>query len=615
MISFPQLDLFQIEDSSDFSEHVWPVLKETHEWKSSSLTLEKIWLLLAVREKFPEALSKRWLQDQLGRKKLVTTDLCVEVSKARDACTLPFHVARRHPVYPTLFSSLEGENLLDVFWQHHVDVSKASSYKAMLAFALLPVVLDSLEDKTKAPKFLTRGVVETSLHFLSRVESPPEEDEIILSVLAKFVDVAKEHPECQIPVIKALLTDPGSITFDKTTGSSIVNQLVCSSGPDAVKYVANLYREAFLGEGGTRTSQQRVFSAHQLAKLVGHPAMADDLEWREDTLNFLLVTSLFDPKDKVVAPIGSLMQPLSREARNEVKEVFFKALDFKAKNLEHLCSLLKSTAKHANTLFASKVSTVLPFSGSARSAWNNMMATVEDIESARGEKKKEAVFQVLFLQMGFQLLVEPEMAMEMLDELRECKAKSRQKSAKKKKAKKAKQGEEEDEPQWVEVVVDLLISLQSQNKHVLRQLANSVFVMLCPHMTEVALQTILDVINPPEAKEGDADGDDEEGSDDDWEDMEEEGDEDDDNDENDKEDDEEDDEDEDEEDEDDQDQEESSDKAEALKTKLKAALGDQAPASDDDDTVSWHFYFLTMYLRLATFSCLSGLPGHGPDDG
>merc|ERR1711936_987865 len=52
----------------------------------------------------------------------------------------------------------------------------------------------------------------------------------------------------------------------------------------------------------------------------------------------------------------------------------------------------------------------------------------------------------------------------------------------------------------VEVLVDALLSLMSQNKHVLRQVVKSVMSLLCPHMTINALQAVLDVVNPQEDK-------------------------------------------------------------------------------------------------------------------
>ena len=43
-----------------------------------------------------------------------------------------------------------------------------------------------------------------------------------------------------------------------------------------------------------------------------------------------------------------------------------------------------------------------------------------------------------------------------------------------------------------------MLSLLSQNRHVLRQVVNSVTALLCPHMTQKALLAIMDVINPLE---------------------------------------------------------------------------------------------------------------------
>ena len=49
------------------------------------------------------------------------------------------------------------------------------------------------------------------------------------------------------------------------------------------------------------------------------------------------------------------------------------------------------------------------------------------------------------------------------------------------------------EPDWVEVITELLLSMLSEQSHLVRVVVNTVFRMLCPHMTTVALQLILDV--------------------------------------------------------------------------------------------------------------------------
>ena len=49
------------------------------------------------------------------------------------------------------------------------------------------------------------------------------------------------------------------------------------------------------------------------------------------------------------------------------------------------------------------------------------------------------------------------------------------------------------EPPWVEVLVEILLSLLAQPSHLMRQVARSVFGHVCSHLTLRALQLILDV--------------------------------------------------------------------------------------------------------------------------
>ena len=53
----------------------------------------------------------------------------------------------------------------------------------------------------------------------------------------------------------------------------------------------------------------------------------------------------------------------------------------------------------------------------------------------------------------------------------------------------------DEEPEWVDVVIDLLLSLLSQQSHLVRVVVNMLFHMLCPHVTTQSLHLILDVSN------------------------------------------------------------------------------------------------------------------------
>jgi DNA polymerase phi len=498
-----------------------------------------------------------------------------EVAGALSKMTSPLHSLRQHPAFALVLEEMKKANLLDEFWVEHVDgtITKASPYRAMIGFFLLEKTLDLEEEESKvktAARLLTQNVVRTSLAFLSKLEAGTgEEEAVIYGALAKITEVAKRHPDSQVGVLRALLSGSkgGNITFDQSTGGNVVHQLVSFACPAAVKFLGQMYRDAALGKsdgGDARTAKDRIYAAHQLGKLVSHPQMQSDVKWKTETLKFLLTSTLFDLKGKTVKPLDSAPANWSRDAKLNVKDVFFRALDLKAKNFGSVCEILKDVVQFADSKLVNKYDLL---NGGAMApetvkAWKQMMKDVEAIESGR---KENSVFQVLYLHMGLQLLSEPVMAKETLQELKAC----HERSVRKKKSK-----ETGDEPKWVEVVVDVLLSLLAHNKHFLRQLVSSVFSLLCPHMTTDALQAIMEAVNPP--KEEGSEGDEQEQEDEDWEDMEEDKEQQEENDEDEDADDSEDEDDEDDEAENEEEGEKDGDVSDELKNKLKNAMGEHA---------------------------------------
>lgn len=56
---------------------------------------------------------------------------------------------------------------------------------------------------------------------------------------------------------------------------------------------------------------------------------------------------------------------------------------------------------------------------------------------------------------------------------------------------------ENAEPEWVEVIVEILLSLLAQPSLLIRRISNSVFGRICPNLTKKGLQLILDVSRVP----------------------------------------------------------------------------------------------------------------------
>jgi len=79
------------------------------------------------------------------------------------------------------------------------------------------------------------------------------------------------------------------------------------------------------------------------------------------------------------------------------------------------------------------------------------------------------------------------------------------------------------DPAGIEVVIEIMLSLLAQNKHILRKLVNVVFKVVCDQLTEPALASILAVLGPEEAEEESGDEDDDEDEEDEEEEKEESG--------------------------------------------------------------------------------------------
>uniref|UniRef100_A0A7N8YH18 MYB binding protein (P160) 1a n=1 Tax=Mastacembelus armatus TaxID=205130 RepID=A0A7N8YH18_9TELE len=136
-----------------------------------------------------------------------------------------------------------------------------------------------------------------------------------------------------------------------------------------------------------------------------------------------------------------------------------------------------------------------PFSPEQRQAWDSMLESVANLKkkAKKGQTAESGAFQQLFLLVGMHLFKAPEELLDIMKDLQSCVDKAQEKKAKKKKKKQA--PDQGEEPEWVEVMVDILLSLLSQPSRHIRQVCKTVFSSICPHVTAAALTAILDVSN------------------------------------------------------------------------------------------------------------------------
>lgn len=128
-------------------------------------------------------------------------------------------------------------------------------------------------------------------------------------------------------------------------------------------------------------------------------------------------------------------------------------------------------------------------------SWNSLAKNVKSIQKKSNSTKDtdnwtNQVFLVLYLNMGFELLRDPALPNDVIAELDLCYSKA---TTSTKSNRKAKAKETEEDPHWLEVVTDILLSLLSRDQHLLRSIVVSVWSLLAEHINPNALQQVLDV--------------------------------------------------------------------------------------------------------------------------
>uniref|UniRef100_A0A8C3YUU8 MYB binding protein 1a n=1 Tax=Catagonus wagneri TaxID=51154 RepID=A0A8C3YUU8_9CETA len=141
-----------------------------------------------------------------------------------------------------------------------------------------------------------------------------------------------------------------------------------------------------------------------------------------------------------------------------------------------------------------------PFTTQQRQAWDRMLKTLKELETRFSEAKAKATaFQQLLLLVGVHLFKSPVESCDLLGDIQTCIKKSLGEKTRRTRSK----ATNPQEPPWVEVMVEILLSLLAQPSHLMRQVARSVFSHICAHLTPRALQLILDVLNPEESQDED----------------------------------------------------------------------------------------------------------------
>ncbi|VEN44429.1 unnamed protein product [Callosobruchus maculatus] len=451
-------------------------------------SLDLLFLLYGLKDLNPNSVNKA-----IGSKEIV----CVENADCLSNILMKIQRINllRHPIYEQVSKDIATSNcLLDLLNALDTQIKQPNRNRQMIINTIYHFILKNITDHSIIPDFLTKNFIQHNLEYLKNFQRPNEDPEFkqtfnnFLQALLEVMKKQEVTDKTKIAVLKKLIVSPGTLNFEKITGSKVVQQIFSTLGGKGVRKLAIIYRSVINAEDKDESlkkeknwlNNDRLYATHMLVKLLSNPNVKEDNEFKIEQLTYLMELALLKE--------NSYSVNLGSELTAAIKKSFFGSLDMKLTKLEDLQLILLSLVKHLDSKITNSNGEALnnQLSEEAHEIWEKTIHIVGKIEKKTNKNKLKNVFLTLFLHMSLQLFNETKLAVDSLQELLVCYEK----------IKVSKKSLDEDDLPWIEVVTDLFLNLLSHNSHLLRSLIKSVFPYLCEYMTTTTIQQILSVLDP-----------------------------------------------------------------------------------------------------------------------
>ncbi|XP_008947458.1 PREDICTED: myb-binding protein 1A, partial [Merops nubicus] len=497
---------------------------------------ENLHLLLVGIQKFPGVLKPKNLKKLFGSPTVVNEKNIPRLVELLQSAAKSEKKEKKLPsvVFDLLQVSLK-EDAFELFWKEGVEdglLKEKSGPVSYMCYRLLGSALPflSLEQlqvvlKGKVMQHYGEHVVTTQLP--DRFKFAPEMEGYVDEFLSGCDDL-----ERQLAVITGFstLTNQGYPVF--SSSSRVVRHLQ----PLALQNYVDWLKEMFLrpdldccldfSSNRQKQNQENVNRAqhkiarlrkwiiHRLANIIESPSAKEE-SLVMDISRFCFFHAFFEAKKKSSKIHEARVlpsEPLDEQTHSAVENYFFGLLQT-LNTLTVLGDTAKATAlrekhihgvtadgklwifllvEYANKLLSSEhVKPLKPFTKRQMNAWERTLQSVNNLQKKenKSDSAKVVAFQQLLLLMAIHLFKNQSETMDVLSDLLNCTERAFSEEPKKKKTDSA-------EPGWVEVMVEILLSLLAQPSLLMRRISKSVFVRICPDLTKRGLQLILDVLDP-----------------------------------------------------------------------------------------------------------------------
>ncbi|XP_057266705.1 myb-binding protein 1A [Pezoporus wallicus] len=527
------IDIMSEVPESVFEEVLFGILQS--DLASAFTSPENLHLLLVGIQKFPSVLKPKKLKKLFGSPTVVNEENIPRLVELLQSAAKSEKKDKKLPsvVFDLLQVSLK-ENAFELFWEEGVEngllteKSGPVSYMCyrLLGSALPLLSLDQLQMvlKGKVMQHYGEHVVTTQLP--DRFKFAPEMEGYIEAFLSSCDDSERQ---LAVMIGFSTLTNQGNPVF--SSSSRVVRHLQPLVLQKYVDWLKDMFLrpdfDCCLDFSSNRQKQNkenaniaqhkiarlRKWIIHRLANLIESTVKKEE-SLVMDISRFCFFHAFFEAKKKTsqineanVLPA----EPLDEQAHSVAENYFFgllqtlntmtvlgdteKAAALREKHIHGVTADGKLwiflLVEYANELLSSEhVKAVKPFTKEQRNAWERTLQSVKKLQKQnKSDSAKVVAFQQLLLLMAIHLFKNQSETMDVLSDLLNCTERAFSKEPKKKKT-------DNTEPGWVEVMVEILLSLLAQPSLLIRRISKSVFVRICPNLTKRGLQLILDVLDP-----------------------------------------------------------------------------------------------------------------------
>lgn len=487
-LMYPEIELLlEIDEKINkdiFQYLLLPITKPLIEKPFSDYTLDTFYYLIVLTNKYPKLIGREILKKIANSSTWITESNLESFSNI--LMTIPRITSIKHPVYE-LFGKMLVKTQFTIPFIHLMDKAllKYNRNKHLIIINFLTILLKHIENQNDLPHLLEENFIQQTIKVfrqLRGIEKDYELKEFTHNLFESLVEALKKEnvdDQTKISILKKLLFYPGTFIFEKITKSKVIQHITLTLKNEGVKELAAIYKEVVMLENekfNLNTSEllqknDRLYAANLLVKLMCHPSVHEENKWKCEQLKFLM-------------SLGLLKQPqVEDELASSLKETFFRSLDLKLSKLEDLRIILFEVFNELDSYLTKNLEMRSDLTEEISETWSKAKEIINKIQSKK-TKKIKLVFEILFLHLGLQLFNDVKLAKDSLEELFSCYERMKKKN------------NSETDPAWIEVVVEVFLSLLSHNSYLLRKMVNCVFPHLCEYLNASAIHQIISVLDP-----------------------------------------------------------------------------------------------------------------------